>query len=78
MIKVKRDSDGKIFTNDMAVEEGIYEIHFCTSYAQVRVQEFDCNGKLTSKDIICPPIGTQGSFLDYIAVYDDETGDFID
>ena len=74
MINVKRDRDGKIFTSDMSAEESIYEIHFCTSYTQVRVQELDEDGKLKSLDIICKPEGTQSSWVDLISVQDDDTG----
>lgn len=77
MVKVKRYSDGKIFTNDMSKRESIYEIHFCTSYTQVMIQEEDENGKLTNKDIICSPIGTKPNLVDLIATQEDETGGFI-
>ncbi len=77
MIKVKRDSDGKIFTNDMSERDGIYEIHFCTSYTQVMIQEEDENGKLKSKEIICNTVGTKPNPVDLIATQDDETGRFI-
>jgi hypothetical protein len=77
MIRVKRDRDGKIFTSDMSAKESIYEIHFCTSYTQVRVQEIDEDGKLKSLDIICKPEGTQASWTDLIATQDDDTGAFV-
>lgn len=77
MISVKRDRDGKIFTSDMSAEESIYEIHFCTSYTQVRVQELDEDGKLKSLDIICKPEGTKPSLVDLISTQDDDTGTFM-
>ena len=77
MIKVKRNSDGKIFTNNMSERESIYEIHFCTSYTQVMIQEEDEEGKLKSKGIICDPVGTKPNPIDLIAAQDDETGSFI-
>lgn len=77
MIKVKRNSDGKVFTNDMSERESIYEIHFCTSYTQVLIQEDGDDGILTSKDIICESMGTSPNPLDLIATQDDETGMFI-
>lgn len=77
MIKVKRNSDGKVFTNDMSEREGIYEIHFCTSYTQVMIQEEDESGKLESKAIICDPVGTKQNPVDLIATQDDEAGIFI-
>lgn len=77
MISVKRDRDGKIFTNDMIAKESIYEIHFCTSYTQVKVQELDNDGKLKSLDIICKPEGTKASWVDLIATKDCDTGAFV-
>lgn len=77
MIKVKRDSDGKVFTNNMSERECIYEIHFCTSYTQVMIQEEDEEGKLKSKEIICAPLGTKANPVDLIATQDDEIGRFI-
>lgn len=76
MIAVRRDRDGKIFTIDMSKDECIYEMHFCTSYTQVRVQEADEKGKLQSKDIICLPVGSTPSSLDLIATQDDDTGEW--
>lgn len=61
----------------MSEKESIYEIHFCTSYTQVRVQELDENGKLKSLDIICKPEGTQPNWIDSIATQDDDTGTFV-
>ncbi len=74
MIKVKRNSDGKVFTTDMSKDESIYEMHFCTSYTQVMIQELDENGTLTHKAIICNPVGTTPSPIDLIATQEDETG----
>ena len=77
MIKVKRNSDGKIFTNNMSERESIYEMHFCTSYTQVMIQEEDEDGKLKSKEIICDPVGTKPNPIDLIATQDYEAGSFI-
>lgn len=75
MIIVTRDSDKKQFTSDMSSDEGICEIHFCTSYTQVKVQErTETTGQFAERDIICPPIGTEPSWLDEIAVQGDDTG----
>lgn len=70
-ISVKRLSDGKVFTNNMSSDESIYEIHFCTSYTQVRVQEV-LDGKLTSQDVFCRPLGTEMSPIDSISFRGDE------
>ena len=77
MITVKRDRDNKIFTTDMSKDEGIYEMHFCTSYTQVRIQEFDENGKLAIGEIICEPVGTKPNWVDLIGTQDDDTGIFV-
>jgi len=77
MIKVKRHKDGKIFTTDMSIDDGIYEMHFCTSYTQVMIQETNKEGKLQSKEIICKPIGTKPNWVDLIAIQDDDTGEFL-
>ena len=77
MIKVKRHKDGKVFTADMSEHESIYEIHFCTSYTQVMVQESDANGNLQKAEIICEPIGIKPNFVDLIAIQGDDTGEFL-
>jgi len=77
MIKVKRDKDGKVFTTDMSQDEGIYEMHFCTSYTQVMIQEFNEEGRLTNREIICEPAGTKANWIDLIATQEDDTGAFV-
>jgi len=77
MIQVIRTKDGKIFTSDMSKFENIIEIHFCTSYTQVIIQEKDEDNKLQLKDIICNPIGTESDFIDMIAVQSNDVGKFI-
>ena len=58
-IKVKRLRDGKIFTNNLEPEKDcIIEIHFCTSYTQVVVQEF-IDSRYISSDLM---IEIEGSF----------------
>ena len=74
MIKVKRNSDGRVFDTDMRYGTGITEINFCTSYTQVSVQE-EIDGKFPTHEIICPPVGTQPSWVDLIATQGDETGE---
>lgn len=77
MIKVKRHKDGKIFTTDMSKDDGIYEMHFCTSYTQVMIQEAGEDGKFQSKEIVCPPVGTTPNPIDMIATQGDDTGEFL-
>lgn len=74
MISVIRDKDKKVFTTDMSKEECIYEMHFCTSYTQVLVQEFNKNGWLDKDEIICPPVGTKPHWVDQIAILNCDTG----
>jgi hypothetical protein len=76
LIRVQRDSDQKIFTNDISNAESIIEIHFCASYTQVIVQELKPSGYQT-KDIICEPIGTTANPIDLIATQNDDTGKFL-
>lgn len=76
LIKVK-DSKGKVFSNDMSQFECIIEIHFCTSYTQVVVQEKDDEeDKTIYRDIIIP-IKNDNELeqaIDFIAVKSDEIG----
>ena len=73
IIKVKRDKDGEVFTSDMSTSRGIIEIHFCTSYTQVIIQE-EIDGKFPESHIICPPEGSEPSWIDQIATVGDDTG----
>lgn len=77
MIRVKRESDGKIFTNDMTSQDCIYEIHFSTSYTQVKVQELQPCGTFKSSELICAPEKSKPSFVDMIAVQGYDKGEFI-
>lgn len=77
MIAVKRHRDGKIFTSDMSQKDCILEIHFCTSYTQVIVQELSCESKNTTADIICEAIGVEVNLIDLIATQEDDDGEFI-
>ena len=77
IIKVKRSKDGKIFTTDMSENEGIYEMHFCTSYTQVMIQEMNGDGVLQEGEIICLPEGTEPNWIDEIATQEDDTGAFV-
>jgi hypothetical protein len=54
-----------------------YEMHFCTSYTQVLIQEEGENGSLESKEIICEPVGSNPNPIDLIAVQNDESGTLI-
>jgi hypothetical protein len=78
MIKVKRKRDEKIFDIDMSKTEVIYEMHFCTSYTQVKIQEWSESGKLESKDIFIKSIGMKENPIDMLAFDGDEDwGEFI-
>ena len=76
-IKVKRHIDRRVFTNDMSNDECILEIHFCTSYTQVIVQEKNSHGYLVTSDIICNPVGSNEYWVDLIAVQDSTIGEFV-
>lgn len=78
MIKVKRKSDGQVFTTDMSADNKfkITEIHFCTSYTQVIVQE-EKDGKFPTMDLIVEPIGSIPNAVDLIATQNDEAGEFV-
>ena len=76
LIKV-RDSKGKVFSNDMNNIECIIEIHFCTSYTQVIVQEKDLEtDKTITRDIIIPIENDSvlEQTIDMIAIKSDEIG----
>ena len=72
-IVVTRDSDKRVFSSDMSGDDSIIEIHFCTSYTQVVVQEM-IEGKGVCHDIICPPLGSTPNPIDFIATQGDEIG----
>ncbi|MDT2832378.1 hypothetical protein P7H62_15430 [Vagococcus carniphilus] len=76
LIKV-RDSKGKVFSNDTSNFECIIEIHFCTSYTQVVVQEKDVETDETIFRDIIIPIENKNNLeqvIDMIAVKSDEIG----
>lgn len=78
MIKVKRNRDGKIFDTDMFKNESIYEIHFCTSYTTVCVQEEKDGKPFAKSEIYVKPVGTSMNALDSIAFDGDEDwGEFV-
>ena len=78
MIKVKRNRDGKVFDADMSKNESIYEIHFCTSYTQVRIQERNDDSKLVSKDVFVKSIGMLENPIDMLAFDGEEDwGEFV-
>ena len=77
MIKVKRHKDSKVFTTGMSKNESIFEMHFCTSYIQVMIQEYDGDGKLWRGEIICAPVGAAPSCIDLIATQHDDSGEFV-
>lgn len=73
LIRVRRESDGKVFSSDMREDNVIYEMHFCTSYTQVFVQEADG----IYLGLCCPPIGTNPSWWDMVVMQDVEKGVFL-
>jgi hypothetical protein len=76
IIKVKRHWDGKIFTSDMSDPYGdvIIEIHFCTSYTQVIVQDKE---EKQAVSIMILDEGTKPSIIDTFAIQGIGTGSFV-
>lgn len=72
-IRVKRLSDGQVFSSNMADSNKftITEINFCTSYTQVMVQWRD-GDKFPEQEIICPPLGSEPNPVDFVAFSGDE------
>ena len=74
------DNNGTVYTNDMSDENKhtILEIHFCTSYTYVRVQdEIITNGTKTypTKDIIIDQtINGKANVIDFLAIKASEIG----
>ena len=78
MIKVKRNRGGKVFDTDMSKDEVIYEIHFCTSYTTVCVQEEKDGNPFAKSEIYIKPINLNMNPIDSIAFDGDEDwGEFI-
>lgn len=73
-ILVKRHKDKAVFSSDMSSKKTITEIHFCTSYTQVFVQEDLGDNKFNHAEIICEPIGSKPNWIDLIAIQNDDTG----
>jgi hypothetical protein len=82
-IKVKDTNTGVIYSNDMAKgnKHTILEIHFCTSYTQVKVQDEEVNevgGNCWPKhDIIIPSELSKVNWVDMIAVQNDPIGEWV-
>ena len=77
-IKVQRFKDGRIFTSDMSGKDDacIIEIHFCTSYTQVVIQEKK-EDKFVTYSLICDPSGSKPNIIDSIATGNDDEGIFL-
>ena len=81
-IEVKDKQTGKVYSNDFGVDHGqsILEIHFCTSYTQVVVQDvIPVGDKLSypAKSLILPPLGSKPNPIDLIATDGDHEGEWI-
>ena len=82
LIRVRDDVTGKIYSNDMSEKNdlSILEIHFCTSYTQVEVQDKINNGKgleYPTHTICIQPLGTKPNWVDLIAIQDSNAGSWI-
>ena len=76
IFKVQRHRDGKVFTSDMSNPYGdvIIEIHFCTSYTQVIVQDKE---EKQAVNIMILNEGAKPSIIDTFAVEGIDTGSFV-
>lgn len=82
LIKIKDKKTGTIYTNDMGADNKncILEIHFCTSYTQVKVQsEKESHGKtiFPTHDIMLSPVKSKANFVDLIAIQNDNEGEWL-
>ena len=80
LIKVKDNQSGEVYTNEMDSDKCILEIHFCTSYAQVKVQDvINESGKMSypTHDIILPPLKGMVNWVDLIATQNDNVGEWL-
>jgi hypothetical protein len=84
-IKVKQQNTGQIYSSNMSDvnQHKIVNISFCTSYTCVHVQTKE-GGETTFHDIILPPFGVGGGWLnslgqaiDLIATQDDPRGEWV-
>lgn len=68
-IRVKDLTTKKTYTSNMAADnkQVIIEIHFCTSYTQVIVQD-EVDGKFETHDIFIDPIGSKACPFDLMAI----------
>ena len=80
LIKVKDKTTNKVYTNEMDNDCCITEIHFCTSYTQVVVQDvINKDGKTTypNHDVILPPLKSEPYWVDLIAIQNSNIGEWI-
>lgn len=77
-----KDINGQLYTNDMSDNNKhvIIEMHFCTSYTQIIVQDTVEEGEKTiypTKNVIVPlESDTLDYALDMMAITDDEIGEW--
>ena len=82
-IRIKDEVNGKVYSNDMSDKnkQSILEIHFCTSYTQVKVQDTieteQGNFAYPEHDIILPPLGSKVNWVDLIATQYDNKGHWL-
>lgn len=88
LIQVRNKENKKIYSSDMSADnkQSIIEIHFCTSYTQVIVQDQveeidfltkDTKIKFPTTDLILPPIGSTPNWIDEIATQGNHTGEWV-
>jgi hypothetical protein len=81
LIQVKENATDIIYDNDMSKDKhSILEIHFCTSYTQVVVQDkIEEGGQILypKHSIIIPPLNSRPNWIDEIATQGDNAGIWI-
>lgn len=72
-IKVLDKETGVVYTNNMSDKNKhcILELHFCTSYTQIVVQD-ELDGNYNTHEIFVEPVGSKSNMLDLIAIKDDD------
>lgn len=68
-IRIK-DKEGNVYSFTDKNENNIYEVHYCTSYYQFKVQFLNEDGKFDNRDLVY--INENPNPIDLLAINDDE------
>ena len=80
LISVRNKRTGKVYDSSMKSDASILEIHFCTSYTEVIVQDEivnDSGNKSYPTHSIFIPVESNSSWIDLIAIQNDDEGEFV-